>query len=292
MADNEVVPSSNASAPHEEPAHELDQELVERVGRPQQDLAADLRRAGQGVGRQREHGEHQRHDQAECLRPLQQLAPVEPVGVSTADRAQDEQRDSLAGTTTNGEKVEPRPTALIVTTLDGLLDRDRTPGWLLHTMAGGRMRATTRLINRMVDERGADLRLLVFDDHGTAIGVGHKTKVPPGWLRETVWAQHLADQAPGSTTPVRRCDLDHIIPWPDGPTDATNLQPVGRTAHNAKTNKHAVVARTRHGTTAWTDRHTALTVRRPPAWRPLDADPPDLGPPKVPINTYDTVDPP
>lgn len=33
MADNEVVPSSNASAPHEEPAHELDQELVERVQR-------------------------------------------------------------------------------------------------------------------------------------------------------------------------------------------------------------------------------------------------------------------
>ena len=121
-------------------------------------------------------------------------------------------RDSLAGTTGDGARIPARPTALIVTTLDGLLDRDRTPGWLLHTMAGGRMRATTALLNRMIDTRGADLRLLVFDDHGQAIGVGKKTSVPPGWLRETVWAQHLTDQAPGSTTPVRRCDLDHITP--------------------------------------------------------------------------------
>ena len=33
---------------------------------------------------------------------------------------------------------------------------------------------------------------------------------------------------PGCRRPARNCDLDHIVPWPAGPTDADNLQPLCR----------------------------------------------------------------
>ena len=47
--------------------------------------------------------------------------------------------------------------------------------------------------------------------------------------------------------PVRRADLDHIRPWPDGPTDVDNLNPIGRRWHNAKTSRHWTVHRARTG---------------------------------------------
>ena len=64
--------------------------------------------------------------------------------------------------------------------LDALLDITRTPGWLLHTLAGGRMKVSAATLQRLVDERGADLRTVVLDDVGEVVGVGTKTRVAPG----------------------------------------------------------------------------------------------------------------
>ena len=53
------------------------------------------------------------------------------------------------------------------------------------------------------------------------------------------------------TTPAALCDLDHIIPWPDGPTEPGNLTPASRRHHRAK---HGPWKLTRHpdGTATWT----------------------------------------
>jgi len=53
-------------------------------------------------------------------------------------------------------------------------------------------------------------------------------------------ARHLAGLHPrcvfpGCAMPTHRCDLDHVIPWPDGPTCACNLAPLCRYHHRLKT---------------------------------------------------------
>jgi hypothetical protein len=107
--------------------------------------------------------------------------------------------------------------------IDALLDQDATPGWLLHTLTGGRMKIATHTLQQLVNQRGADLRSIVLDDCGQIVGVGRRTHIPPDWLREAIWARDTAVRDPDGTTPVRRADLDHIDPWPAGPTDVANL---------------------------------------------------------------------
>lgn len=41
-------------------------------------------------------------------------------------------------------------------------------------------------------------------------------------------------QAPGCVRPARSCDLDHRVPYPEGPTAAENLQPLCRRHHRLK----------------------------------------------------------
>lgn len=41
-------------------------------------------------------------------------------------------------------------------------------------------------------------------------------------------------QAPGCMVPAEQCDIDHRIPFPDGPTSAANLGPLCRRHHNLK----------------------------------------------------------
>ncbi|WP_395659623.1 DUF222 domain-containing protein [Nocardioides sp.] len=40
---------------------------------------------------------------------------------------------------------------------------------------------------------------------------------------------------PGCTRPARRCDSEHQVPWPEGPTASSNLAPACRTHHRLKT---------------------------------------------------------
>ena len=202
-------------------------------------------------------------------------------GAALADRLVALCEDHLAGTSAT-ERPAPRPLLLATIDLDALLDATRTPGWLLHTLAGGRMKVSTGTLQRLVDERGADLRTIVLDDGGEVVGVGQKTRVAPGWLREAIWARDLSVRDPDGTTPVRRADLDHLVPWPDGPTTVDNLQPVGRRWHNHKTARSWTVHRARDGTTVWRHRRHGWTIRLAPPRRDL-TDLPDPGPPRLPL---------
>jgi hypothetical protein len=79
----------------------------------------------------------------------------------------------------------------------------------------------------------------------------------------------LRDQrcpGPGCTMPASRCDLDHELEWPDGPTAEWNLADKSRRCHGAK--HHGWDAtRNPDGTTDWTS-PTGRTYTSPPAWLP------------------------
>ncbi|HKJ56750.1 MAG TPA: hypothetical protein VJ978_12270, partial [Nitriliruptoraceae bacterium] len=179
------------------------------------------------------------------------------------------------GAVPSGSPGRARPLLLATIDADALLDATRTPGWLLHTLVGGRMKVSANLLQQLVDERGADLRGIVLDDCGQVIGVGHKTDVPPHWLRQAIWTRDLAARDPDGACPVRRTDLDHIVAWPDGATDVTNLHPLGRRWHNLKTSRAWTVTRRDDGTTQWRHRRHGWTLRLAPARRSLTNPPPD-----------------
>ena len=58
---------------------------------------------------------------------------------------------------------------------------------------------------------------------------------PSAQLAEFVRMRDLFCRAPGCDVPADRCDIDHTIPYPDGPTHPSNLKCLCRTHHLMKT---------------------------------------------------------
>ncbi|WP_404386587.1 HNH endonuclease [Knoellia locipacati] len=58
---------------------------------------------------------------------------------------------------------------------------------------------------------------------------------------------------PGCSTPARQCDLDHVRPWPTGPTDPSNLMALCRRHHRIKQRDGWTVRLRPDGTVVWTD---------------------------------------
>ncbi|WP_238383371.1 MULTISPECIES: HNH endonuclease signature motif containing protein [unclassified Nocardioides] len=60
---------------------------------------------------------------------------------------------------------------------------------------------------------------------------------------------------PACTRPSRGCDLDHIVPWPLGPTATSNLAPLRRLHHRLKTTGGWTYHRHTPTTFEWTSPH-------------------------------------
>ena len=58
---------------------------------------------------------------------------------------------------------------------------------------------------------------------------------PSKKLADFVRCRDLTCRFPGCHEPATNCDLDHTIPWPYGPTQASNLKTVCRRHHLLKT---------------------------------------------------------
>ena len=54
-------------------------------------------------------------------------------------------------------------------------------------------------------------------------------------IEDTVRARDPVCTFPGCGVPAGRCDLDHVVPHPRGPTAVHNLSPRSRTCHRLKT---------------------------------------------------------
>jgi hypothetical protein len=75
---------------------------------------------------------------------------------------------------------------------------------------------------------------------------------PSRKLKHLIRARTATCDAPGCQAQALNTDLDHTIPWPEGPTDQCNLAPRCRTHHRAKQAPDWKAEQSAPGVTRWT----------------------------------------
>ncbi|NNG38147.1 HNH endonuclease [Flexivirga sp. ID2601S] len=95
-------------------------------------------------------------------------------------------------------------------------------------------------------------RALVDAETGTVAETGTQSYAPGAQLARFVRARDQHCRFPGCTRPARLTDLDHVTPYPDGPTAAHNLQCLCRHHHRAKHEAGWTVTMSADGTCTWT----------------------------------------
>jgi hypothetical protein len=85
---------------------------------------------------------------------------------------------------------------------------------------------------------------------------------PSRALADFVRARDLTCRAPGCDKPATYCDIDHTVPWPYGPTHASNLKALCREHHILKTFWGWKDKQLADGTVIWTlpDGETYVTT--------------------------------
>jgi hypothetical protein len=109
-------------------------------------------------------------------------------------------------------------------------------------------------------------RLAADADTGAALHLETASYRPTAAMRAHVEAVDGTCRAPGCTVPAARCDLDHDIPWPHGPTDVANLTSKHRRHHNAHTHGHWAVTRDDVGVVRWRTKAGRTYETRPKDW--------------------------
>ena len=111
---------------------------------------------------------------------------------------------------------------------------------------------TTDKIRDWLGDCTARIQPVIRVDGDDAVN-GHD---PPDRMREQVILRDPTCRFPGCQVDSRRCDLDHVVPYdPDGPpgqTRPSNLVPLCRRHHNAKTTGLWRYVRTTDGDCVWT----------------------------------------
>jgi hypothetical protein len=69
---------------------------------------------------------------------------------------------------------------------------------------------------------------------GAVLDVGTWSYRPPAALSRHVRTRDVTCRFPGCTVPAGECDLDHLVPFPEGPTSAQNLHALCRRHHRLK----------------------------------------------------------
>ena len=95
-------------------------------------------------------------------------------------------------------------------------------------------------------------RILTDPATGAVLDVGRRAYVPPAALAEHVIARDRTCRFPGCRQPARRCDLDHTVPYPQGPTSDGNLAALCRHHHRLKHRTGWRVEQPRPGVLHWT----------------------------------------
>ncbi|WP_161632093.1 HNH endonuclease signature motif containing protein [Nakamurella lactea] len=139
-----------------------------------------------------------------------------------------------------------------------------------------------------------ELRRMVCDPlSGTLLDYGRTTYRPPKALADHVIARDVVCSHPGCRRPAEHCELDHTVPYPEGPTSDENLAAACKHHHRAKDGGGHTTERFGDGTRCWT---TPLgitvftpaprlwhpprpTVPEPPAAESPAPEPPSAGSP-------------
>jgi Domain of unknown function (DUF222) len=86
---------------------------------------------------------------------------------------------------------------------------------------------------------------------GTVLDVGRTTYRPPAALADHVRTRDKTCRFPGCRQPAGRCDLDHSIPYPEGPTSASNMNCLCRHHHRLKHERNWSMDQDPDGTITW-----------------------------------------
>jgi hypothetical protein len=135
----------------------------------------------------------------------------------------------------------------VVTTPEALLGLTDTPAEI-----PGVGPVPIDLVRAMI--RDAKARWLTISaDDGRLLDRNPKTwRIPPA-VHALADAAYVTSVGPHSTVPAERCDGEHLIRHPDGPTDITNIAPMDRGWHRPKTHTPGMTVKRRpDGRIVWT----------------------------------------
>jgi hypothetical protein len=251
----------DATAPlTDEQAAAVQHQVLRRAGtQTASQLRASLRRAvlradPEGAARRHEHCRKDRRVELialpEAMAQLIAYLPAEQAiasyhrldalarkaHTSDDDRSADQRRaDVFVDLLLGGESGQSGQSTVkvdvgVTVPMDALLGRSEQPGEL----AGyGPIPAT--VARRMATNAGAVWRRLLTDPlDGGLLDYGRTTYRPPANLNDYVRARDITCRFPYCQYPARRSDLDHTVPYPQGPTSANNLGALCRHHHRLK----------------------------------------------------------
>jgi hypothetical protein len=163
--------------------------------------------------------------------------------------AQDSLRTGRLGGDGTGQRLATahgqRPLIQVTVPFSTLLGLDDQPGEL----AGyGPIPAS---VTRRIAADGTWRRLLTDPATGALLDYGKTRYQPPPDLIDHVIARDRRCRFPGCGQPAYRCQIDHTVPSPDGPTADTNLGPLCLPHHVAKTHAGWRLLQARPGQFVW-----------------------------------------
>jgi hypothetical protein len=98
---------------------------------------------------------------------------------------------------------------------------------------------------------------------GAVLDVGTLSYRPPAALHRHVRLRDGTCRFPGCSVPAAECDLDHLVPFPQGPTSAENLHALCRRHHGLKHEGGWRVEAMSGGGLRWTSPQGASAVSHP-----------------------------
>jgi hypothetical protein len=135
----------------------------------------------------------------------------------------------------------------------------------------------------MLNDDSTWRRLVVDPQSGAALELETTAYRPTAAMRTHVEAVDGTCRGPGCTVPAARCDLDHDIPWPHGPTAVSNLTNKHRQHHSLHTHGHWRVRREADDTIRWRTKAGRTYLTRPKDWLEVVRDSPAPGDPPSPV---------
>ena len=159
-----------------------------------------------------------------------------------------------------------RPTIHVTVSVETLLGLRDDPGEL-----AGYGPITAQVARRIAAE-GTWRRLLTDPRTGRFDELSVDTYEPPQDMRDHVMARDPVCIGLGCRLPANRCDLDHRVPHPRGPTAAGNLEPWCRSGtRDQDLHRHHGHHRPRPTPLAWVARATPTSSTTPPAQAPHES---------------------
>ncbi|MCG8655325.1 HNH endonuclease signature motif containing protein [Yimella sp. NH-Cas1] len=140
-------------------------------------------------------------------------------------------------------------------------DHCNTTGWARIAGIGF---IPPEVLDALIEQFGCRLtRALVDADTGVTCETSTTAYEPTPRMREFVQQRDQTCRFPMCTRTAIRCDIDHVIEWPQGPTAGHNLAALCRHHHDAKTKKHWDYQMSDDGVCTWTSRTGRTYVTYP-----------------------------